>query len=244
VSRHPLPYSTGPLTFREYGLQRAFRLLRTSNFEELYTPFFQSTAPYVTTQFWDVANDIVGGGSITSLSTAPTQVGGGLRCTTGAANNAESRAFTPGFLVAAMCGASGWMARVRLQPITAVAARQRFALQLGDSKAEVSLGVHGASVTGGSATKFSMIKKDSGNVDRAGATSTISLDLNPHVLEIWHPVGDANIYGSVDHEPALSMSGADMANGKGQFLCGAECGADAAAYTVDLFEAQIIIVRP
>lgn len=240
MAMNPVIQTPSYRTFREIGIDRARALLNTSNFEEFHDPLLKYNA------YLDVTNSLVSSGTVTDLNATNVVDGGGLRCNTAASSGSKARVGLPNFQVAAMLSTSGWFIRCRLKPNTAIASKQKFSLSMssGSVKADVEIGAIGSGVTGGSATKFSMVKVDSGNTQRAGATSTISLDTSSHVFELWHPVADTNFYGSVDLEAALTVGNQDCGGTTAQLMMGAECGTDAAVYTCDIYEYQVIIVRP
>lgn len=222
-------------TFEERGLRRAYTLLGTSNFESLYDPLYQFT--YLT-QF------LGGTGAETNLQTTPLADGGGTRLTTGGTAAGSAWRFMANFQVAALITTSGWMLRARFRQNQAIGTNTQLRMTMQGSNRELSIGVHGTGLTGGSATKFTMTKIDSGGVRRAGATSTVTLDTTSHQFEIWHPAGSSLLYGSVDEETPMSTTNADMGDGNAQVLFGTDNNADNSAYAMDLYEWQLITVRP
>lgn len=229
-------------TFREWGVLRARALLNSVNTIEMYDPITN----IATGSHLNVADYLINGGNITTLGTVPTSDGYGLRMNTDAQSGSIASAFTTGFFAALPATTSGWMVRCRIRAHSAVNAQQRITMAVTNSTSfDIELGVVGTGYTGGSATKFVMTKVDAGAVRRAGATSSISLDTTAtHTLELWHPVGDANIYGSVDYETAISMSAADLANVAVQTIWSVHCGTAAAIYQASLYEWQRFTVNP
>jgi hypothetical protein len=225
------------LTWRERGLRRAKLFLGTSRIKEFHDPLysFLPAGGRLTTA-------VAGGGTAAAMV---ANFGGAVQLASSATGGGRSLMYDTTFPVPNPKTTSPWMARGRLKQSQAVGANTRLFMEVGGGEGlgnRALIGVFGASQTGGSATKFAMIKYDSGIVQRAGALSTISLDTAVHEFELWHPAGSSLIFGSVDEETPLSMADTDMADTAAGMVFEAGNGGEAVNYAMRICEMQMITV--